>query len=131
MAIASDRIKTQFTDGRILWKRGAISIADIRANLGISRERMGRVLDVSARTIQRWEDNDQLPTNRWVMQVLIQLQNIVDIGLEVFTPEGLHRVMTNPQPGFDNRSGLDLIESGDGRRVFGEFATLAEGAIGT
>jgi DNA-binding transcriptional regulator YiaG len=131
MAIASDRSKTQFTDGRILWERGEISIADIRANLGISRERMGRVLDVSARTIQRWEDNDQLPTNRWVMQVLVQLQNIVDVGLEVFTPEGLHRAMTNPQPGFGNRSGLDLFETGEGRTVFGEFATLAEGATGT
>jgi DNA-binding transcriptional regulator YiaG len=130
MAMASDQHKSQFTDGRILWERGAISIADIRANLGISRERMGRVLDVSARTIQRWEDNNQLPANRWVMQVLVQLQNIVDVGLEVFTPEGLHRVMTNPQPGFNNRSGLDLFENGEGETVFGEFVSADEGYLG-
>ena len=131
MAVAgSVQTKSQFADGRILSEKGPVRIADIRANLGISRERMGRVLDVSARTIQRWEDSDQLPANRWVLQVLIQLQNIVDIGLEVFTPDGLHRVMTNPQPGFDNHSGLDLIEAGEGLRVFGELVSADEGYLG-
>jgi len=43
-----------------------LSIAAIRKDLGISRERMARLLDVSSRSIQRWEENDQLPSNRWV-----------------------------------------------------------------
>ena len=109
----------------------AISVADLRAKLGISRERMGRLLDVSARTIQRWEDNDQLPSNRWVANVLVQLHQIVELGLEVFTPEGLQIVMSKPQPVFDNRSGLDMIEAGEGENVYREFAGAYEGYIGT
>jgi DNA-binding XRE family transcriptional regulator len=110
--------------------RNSLSVADIRAKLGISRERMGRLLDVSARTIQRWEENDQLPSNRWVTKVLVQVNDIVNLGLEVFTPESLHVIMTTPQPGFDNRSGLDKIEAGEGDEVYGEFAGAYEGYIG-
>lgn len=107
-----------------------LNVAGLRETLGISRERLGRVLDVSARTIQRWEDNDQLPSNRWVRGVLIELARIVDLGQEVFTPEGLQAVMTKPQPVFDNRSALELVENGEGERVFGEFAGAYEGYIG-
>jgi DNA-binding XRE family transcriptional regulator len=108
-----------------------LSVADIRAKLGISRERMGRLLDVSARTIQRWEDNDQLPSNRWVTNVLVQTNKIVDLGLDVFTPESVTIIMTTPQPVFGGRSGLEMIESGDGDAVLGEFAGASEGYLGT
>lgn len=130
MAVARAQ-KPVTIEGRILADRGPISVAEIRAALGVSRERLGRVLDVSARTIQRWEENDQLPTNKWILQVLVQIQNIVDVGLIVWKPEGFHRVMTEPMPVFGDRSGLDLIERGDGDEVLGEFATLHEGATGT
>jgi hypothetical protein len=130
MAIANQQ-KHAPAAGRILADRGPISVAEIREALGVSRERLGRVLDVSARTIQRWEENDQLPGNRWIMQVLVEIQNIVDVGLIVWKPEGFHRVMTEPMPVFGDRSGLDLIERGEGDVVLGELATLHEGAIGT
>lgn len=109
----------------------SLNVADLRETLGISRERLGRVLDVSARTIQRWEENDQLPSNRWVRGVLVELARVVELGQEVFTPEGLQSVMSNPQPVFDNRSALELIELGEGERVYGEFAGAYEGYIGT
>lgn len=108
----------------------SISVAALRETLGISRERMGRLLDVSARTIQRWEDNNQLPANRWVTNVLVQLNDIVTLGLDVFTPEGLRIVMTEPQPGFEGRSGLEMIEDGNAEDVFGLFALTHEGGLG-
>src|SRR5699024_12250999 len=83
----------------------SLSVARLRAALGISRERMGRLLDVSARTIQRWEDNDQLPSNRWVTNVLVDIDRIVTLGSEVFTPEGFQIVMTDSQPIFAGKSG--------------------------
>jgi transcriptional regulator with XRE-family HTH domain len=108
-----------------------LSVAALRATLGISRERMGRLLDVSARTIQRWEDSNQLPSNRWVRGVLVDLDKILSLGKEVFTPEGLQIVMTEPQPAFDNRSGLEMMERGESEQVYGEFAGAYEGYIGT
>ena len=129
MAMTHER--KQAHPGRILSERGPISVAEIRQALGVSRERLGRVLDVSARTIQRWEEQDQLPGNKWIMQVLVEIQNIVDVGTIVWQPEGFRRVMNDPMPVFGDRSGLDLIENGEGSFVLGEFATLYEGALGT
>lgn len=107
-----------------------ISVADIRHDLGISRERMARLLDVSSRTIARWEDQGQLPSNRWLVQVLVQLQNIIDLGLESLTPQGLHIFMTTPQPVFGNRAGVELVEAGEAETVYGELAGLYEGYLG-
>ena len=116
---------------RVSPERGSISVAQIRKDLGISRERMARLLDVSARTIQRWEEQDQLPSNRWVMQVLVDVQNIVDLGLQVFEPRAVHLIMTTPQPGFGNESGLELVEAGRANEVFGYLAGAYEGFLGT
>lgn len=107
-----------------------LSIAAIRKDLGISRERMARLLDVSSRSIQRWEENGQLPSNRWVLRVLNDIGLIVELGYLVFTPDGFRQVMTTPQPGFDNRSGLDAIEAGQPNIVLSELAGLYEGYIG-
>jgi len=111
-------------------ERDRLSVARIRKDLGISCERMARLLDVSARTIQRWEEQDQLPSNRWVMQVLVDVQNIVDLGLQVFEPRGVHLIMTTPQPGFGNKSGLELVEAGRANEVVGSLAGANEGFLG-
>lgn len=111
--------------------RRPLSIAAIRKDLGISRERMARLLDVSSRSIQRWEENDQLPGNRWVLRVLNDIGLIVELGYLVFTPEGFRQVMTTPQPAFNNRSGLEAIEAGQPSVVLSELAGLYEGYIGT
>ena len=108
----------------------SISAAYLRETLHVSRERMGRLLDVSARTIQRWEYNDQLPSNRWVTNVLVQLDEIVSLGLHVYTPEGFQVVMTQPQPAFGAKSGLAKIEAGENQDVYAEFAGAHEGYIG-
>ncbi len=111
--------------------RRPLSIAAIRKDLGISRECMARLLDVSSRSIQRWEENNQLPSNRWVLRVLNDIGLIVELGSLVFTPEGFRMVMTTPQPGFNNRSGLEAIEAGQPNIVLGELAGMYEGYIGT
>lgn len=106
-----------------------VSVAGIRKDLGISRERLGRVLDVSARTIQRWEEHDQLPGNKWVLKVLVQLREI--LALTVYQPRGVHLIMTTPQPGFGDRSGLDLVEAGETEAVISELAGMYQGYLGT
>ncbi len=66
-----------------------------------------------------------------MVRVLNDIGLIVELGYLVFTPEGFRLVMTTPQPGFNNRSGLEAIEAGQPNIVLGELATLYEGAIGT
>lgn len=130
MTALSINTATQSTPNPLAPKR-PLSIAAIRKDLGISRERMARLLDVSSRSIQRWEESNRLPTNRWVLRILNDIGLIVELGLEVFTPEGFHMVMTIPQPAFNSRSGLDAIEAGQPNIVLSELAGMYEGYIGT
>lgn len=122
-------IAAQLND-RTSARQEPISVAAIRHDLGISRERMARLLDVSPRTIARWEDQQQLPSNRWVLQVLVQLRNIAELGLETLTPEGLRIILTSPQPVFGNRSGLEMIEQGEAEDVYRELTGMYEGYLG-
>ena len=125
-------VYTQSQSGSLtLTPKKPISIAEVRKDLGISREKMARLLDVSSRSIQRWEEHNQLPSNRWVMRVLNDIALIVELGNLVFEPEGFRMVMNTPQPGFGNRSGLAAIEAGQPNIVLGELAGLYEGYIGS
>ena len=109
----------------------SLSVARVRAEFDISREKMARLLDVSARSIQRWEEHDQLPGNRWVLRVLQEMDQIAELGRQTLTPDAFRNVLTRPQPGFGNRSGLAVIESGQISLVLGELAGLYEGYSGT
>jgi len=120
-----------FQHQRVSPERGPISVKQLRGDLGVSRERLARVLDVSAKTVQRWEEQDLLPSNKWIFHVVIELQNIADLGLLSFEPEGVAIIMQRPQPAFGNKSGLQLVEEGRGDEVFGEFAGAYEGYLGT
>jgi DNA-binding XRE family transcriptional regulator len=100
---------------------------DIRARLALSRERMARLMDVSAKTIERWEARADPPSGRMAQQRLAQLREIVDLGLTVYTPEGLYAFLRTPLPAFDGRSALQLIELGDAERVIAELVADYEG----
>ncbi|HVC31168.1 MAG TPA: helix-turn-helix domain-containing protein [Steroidobacteraceae bacterium] len=102
---------------------------EVRASLGISREQMARLFDVSARTIERWEARDDPPPGRAARRLLAQLQEIADLAHIVYTPKGVERFMTTPFPVFDGHTALEVIEAGDASAVFGALAADYEGSI--
>lgn len=108
-----------------------VSVAAIRNDLGVSRERMARLLDVSSRTIARWEEQRQLPSNRWIRQVLIEIRTISELGHESLTKQGFRAFMATPQPAFGDRSGMEMIERGEADAVYRELAGLTEGYTGS
>ena len=105
-----------------------VSARRLRAALGISRERMARLLDVTAKTVARLEERDRLPASAAVATRLAQIQEIVDLGLIVFTPDGFARFMSTPFPAFRSLTALQLIERGETEQVLGALASLYEGA---
>jgi DNA-binding XRE family transcriptional regulator len=105
----------------------SLNVRHLRDTLHLSRERMARLLDVSAKTIERWEARDEAPANRHVRRQLAQLQEIAHLGNLVYTPRGLTLFLTTPLPVFDGLTGLQLIEIGQGERVIGELAADYEG----
>jgi len=104
----------------------SFNVTVMRSELGLSRERMARLFDVSAKTIERWEARGA-PSSAADRQRLLQIREIIDLGRIVYTDEGLRLFLTTPMPVFDGATGLQLIGRGEGERVFAALATDYEG----
>lgn len=100
---------------------------ELRHDLRLSRERMARLVDVSAKTVERWEQQDALPANPRVRSQLAQIQAVRDLGLAVYTPDGFQRFLQTPLPLFKGRTPLQMIEQSEIDRVLDALATEYEG----
>ena len=100
---------------------------EVRLALGISRDRMGRLLEVTSKTVARFEEEGRLPAQPAVASRLARLKELADLGRLVYTPEGFAQFMTTPLPVFGGLTALQLIERGDIERVFAELASTYEG----
>jgi DNA-binding XRE family transcriptional regulator len=60
---------------------------ELRRDLRLSRERMARLVDVSAKTVERWEHQQSLSprTSSRIRVQLAQIQEVRDLGLCVYT----------------------------------------------
>ena len=100
---------------------------EVRQALGISRDRMGRLLEVTSKTIARLEEESRLPAQPAVASRLARLKELADLGLVVYNPEGFAQFMATPLPVYGGATALQLIERGDIERVFAELASTYEG----
>ncbi len=104
-----------------------LHIAQIRRDLDLSRERMARLLDVSAKTIERWEERDALPSSTRLRQMLAQVQEIIDLGRSVYTHEGFSRFLQTPLRAAQGQTPLQLIEQDRAEQVIAALASDYEG----
>jgi DNA-binding transcriptional regulator YiaG len=102
---------------------------ELRRDLSLSRERMARLVDVSAKTVERWEQQHSLPagTSSRIRTQIAQIQEVRDLGLCVYTPEGLRQFLKTPSPTFDGRTPLQMIEQGKADAVISALASDYEG----
>jgi len=107
--------------------KAGIDLRKLRADLRLSRERMGRLLDVSAKTVERWEERGALPAGLMARQRLAQLRDIAELGLMVYTPAGFDSFLRTPLAEFGGTTALQLIELGQAERVLGALAADYEG----
>ncbi len=101
----------------------------LRRDLNLSRERMARLVDVSAKTVERWEAQDALPAraSSRVRVQLAQIQAMRDLGLTVYTPEGFQLFLRTPLPAFSGKTALQMIEHGQIAEVVAALASDYEG----
>lgn len=99
----------------------------IRSQLRLSRERMARLVDVSAKTIQRWEEGRALPASAELRERLARLQEIAELGTIVYTPDGFAQFLVTPLATFGGRSALQTIEQGEAGAVLAALAADYEG----
>lgn len=105
----------------------ALSPAQIRGELDLSRERMGRLMDVSAKTIERWEAQEALPSSARARGQLAQIQEIIDLGMSIYTHTGFLRFLQTPLSTFGGRTALQLIEQGQAEQIISALASDYEG----
>lgn len=99
----------------------------LRSDLDLSRERMARLVDVSSKTIERWEERETLPASSRVRVQFSRLADVRDLGLTVYTPDGFKLFLKTPFPAFDGRTALQMIEAGAIDRVIAALAADYEG----
>jgi uncharacterized protein (DUF2384 family) len=102
---------------------------ELRRDLSLSRERMARLVDVSAKTVERWEHQHSLSprTSSRIRVQLAQIQAVRDLGLCVYTPEGFRQFLKTPLPTFEGRTPLQMIEQGKTGDVIAALASDYEG----
>lgn len=104
-----------------------LNVMEIRQGLALSQERLSAVLRISPRTIGRWEAKAGCPSDENMLHKLAKLKEIADLGLRIYTPEGLKAFLTTPLPIFGGRSGLDLLSLGEFESVIAALAADFEG----
>jgi transcriptional regulator with XRE-family HTH domain len=98
----------------------------IRQELSLSRENMGRLVQASAKTLERWEKGQATPSAE-AMQRLAKLHEIVNLGLTVYTSEGFKEFLKTPLNAFDGHSASQLMSIGQYDRVIAVLAADYEG----
>ena len=101
----------------------------LRPDLNLSRERVARLVDVSAKTVERWEAQDALPAraSSRVRIQLAQIQAMRDRGRTVYTPDGFQLFLRTPLPAFGGKTALQMIEHGQIADVVAALASDYEG----
>lgn len=99
----------------------------IRERLAISAEAMGRVLQVTSRTIARWEEQTHNHKNPGLVLRIHKLKEIVDLGSRIYTPEGLRLFLSKPQPAFAGHTAYQLMSIGEYDAVISALAADYEG----
>jgi len=105
----------------------AVGLRRLRQDLGLSREKMARLLSVSARSIENWERADRLPPDEEKQRLFAAIAQIRELGLTVYTPEGFAMFMTTPMKPFNYHTALHEIEMGRADLVLGALAADYEG----
>jgi len=88
---------------------------------------MARLLDVSTRTVERWERAAHRPTSLVALQRLAALEQIADLGHQVYTREGFEEFLSTPLPVFEGRTALQTLSRGRADLVLAALAADYEG----
>lgn len=99
----------------------------VREGLGLSQERMARVMGVSSKTIERWEAAGEPPASPEVLGRFRVLREILDLGRTVYRARGFALFLNTPLREFGGRSAIQLLEVGEAGRVLGALARDHEG----
>ena len=89
---------------------------------------VGRILDKDPKTVLRWLREDTLP--HWTTrELLLALDVVLERLAEVVQPEAAEEWLFTPVPALDYERPVDLVRSGEYRRVLTLIDGLGEGVF--
>lgn len=115
---------------RLMSRHSTTLLHLVRHTLPISQAQLARLLKVSSRTVARWEKSNSGPERQDQKERLARLQEIIDLGTKVYTPEGLSDFFSTPLPEFGNKTAYDMLFIGDYDAVLSALAADYEGLGG-
>ncbi len=98
----------------------------LRGRLGLSQEMLARALEVSGRSVERWESGSSLSDPR-VLRVLDRLKEIARLGEEVYG-DALPTFMRTPRRSLDGRTPIQALARGDIEPLFITLVRASEGS---
>ena len=112
--------------GNIRVKRRSVTVGISEAIqlLGISQEVLGRVLNVSSRTVHRWLKGSRPKRNR-ELDTLLGIVTLLERALP--TTDAIHTYLQHPNPHLDGDRPIDLLTRGDFDRIESDLQAIQEG----
>jgi transcriptional regulator with XRE-family HTH domain len=93
----------------------------------LSREKLAQLLGVSPRTVNRWVKSDVGPERREHIERLSRIHEIIELGVKVYTAEGLRDFFKTALPEFEHQTAFDMLSIGKFDAVLGALAADYEG----
>ena len=93
----------------------------------LSREKLAQLIGVSPRTLNRWTKSGTGPERREHITRLSKLHEILELGIKVYTAQGLRTFFKTPLPEFDHQTAFDILSIGRFDDVLGALAADYEG----
>jgi transcriptional regulator with XRE-family HTH domain len=107
--------------------RPSLQLNYILDNFPLSREKLAQLIGVSPRTLNRWAKSGTGPERREHIARLSKLHEILELGIKVYTAQGLRDFFKTPLPEFDHQTAFDIISIGRFDDVLGALAADYEG----
>lgn len=99
----------------------------IRKEMGLSREKMGYAMSVSAKTIENWERMDHLPSDDGKRARFAAIAEVAHVGSLVYGADGLRVFLQTPLRSLGDQTPLQEIMAGRVERVIEILAAEYEG----
>lgn len=93
----------------------------------LSREKLAQLIGVSTRTLARWSKSGTGPERREHIVRVAKLHEILELGKNVYSEQGLRNFFKTPLPEFDHQTAFDILSIGRFDDVLGALAADYEG----
>lgn len=118
------------TPAKKAWKasRSISSYNILRKNYAISSESLSRLTGAAPRTVAYWSAGNE--PQRSNQQKLKELVRLFDALSDIVQPKAIGPWLLRPNPAFDGSTPLQVIERGEGDRIWRMIWELREGNSG-